>query len=102
MQGAVLATFARGAGRRRAAALSRRDEGVIEYFSYGRLLVVRLLGSMGLPIPRRCAIVAAGMLSHQQMMRWWLALPTASWASSHGDMISTGRAALGRRVLDQR
>ena len=26
-------------------------EGVIEYFSYGGLLVVLLLGSLGLPIP---------------------------------------------------
>ena len=56
-------------------------EGVIEYFSYGGLLVVLLLGSRGLPIPEEVPIVAAGMLSHQQMMRWWL---SGRWPKSPG------------------
>ena len=77
-------------------------EGVIEYFSYGGLLVVLLLGSLGLPIPEEVPIVAAGMLSHQQMMRWWLALPTCIVGVFAGDMILywAGRH-WGERVLDQ-
>ena len=77
-------------------------EGVIEYFSYGGLLVVLLLGSLGLPIPEEVPIVAAGMLSHQQMMRWWLALPACIVGVFAGDLILywAGRH-WGERVLDQ-
>ena len=77
-------------------------ESVIEYFSYGGLLVVLLLGSLGLPIPEEVPIVAAGMLSHQQMMRWWLALPACIVGVFAGDLILywAGRH-WGERVLDQ-
>ena len=77
-------------------------EGLIEYFSYGGLLVVLLLGSLGLPIPEEVPIVAAGMLSHQQVMRWWLALPTCIVGVFTGDLILywAGRH-WGERVLDQ-
>jgi membrane protein DedA with SNARE-associated domain len=77
-------------------------EGVIEYFSYGGLLVVLLLGSLGVPIPEEVPIVAAGMLSHQQVMRWWLALPTCIAGVFAGDLILywAGRH-WGERVLDQ-
>jgi membrane protein DedA with SNARE-associated domain len=77
-------------------------EGAIEYFSYGGLLVVLLLGSLGLPIPEEVPIVAAGMLSHQQVMRWWLALPTCIVGVFAGDLILywAGRH-WGERVLDQ-
>jgi membrane protein DedA with SNARE-associated domain len=77
-------------------------EGVIEYFSYGGLLVVLLLGSLGLPIPEEVPIVAAGMLSHQQVMRWWLALPTCIVGVLAGDVILywAGRH-WGERVLDR-
>jgi membrane protein DedA with SNARE-associated domain len=77
-------------------------EGAIEYFSYGGLLVVLLLGSLGLPIPEEVPIVAAGMLSHQQMMRWWLALPTCIVGVFAGDLILYGAGRhWGERVLDQ-
>ena len=77
-------------------------EGAIAYFSYGGLLVVLLLGSLGLPIPEEVPIVAAGMLSHQQVMRWWLALPTCIVGVFAGDVILywAGRH-WGDRVLDQ-
>ena len=77
-------------------------EGAIAYFSYGGLLVVLLLGSLGVPIPEEVPIVAAGMLSHQQVMRWWLALPTCIVGVFAGDLILywAGRH-WGERVLDQ-
>ena len=53
-------------------------DGVIEYFSYGALVVLLLGPGRAEEVP----IVAAGLLSHQQVMRWWLAAPRASWASS--------------------
>ena len=77
-------------------------EGAIEYFSYGGLLVVLLLGSLGLPIPEEVPIVAAGMLSHQQMMRWWLALPACIVGVFAGDLILYGAGRhWGERVIDQ-
>jgi membrane protein DedA with SNARE-associated domain len=77
-------------------------ESAIEYFSYGGLLIVLLLGSLGLPIPEEVPIVAAGMLSHQQVMRWWLALPTCIAGVFAGDLILywAGRH-WGERVLDR-
>jgi membrane protein DedA with SNARE-associated domain len=77
-------------------------EGAIEYFSYGGLLVLLLLGSLGVPIPEEVPIVAAGILSHQQVMRWWLALPTCMVGVFAGDLILywAGRH-WGERVLDQ-
>jgi len=75
---------------------------LIEYFSYGGILVVLLLGSLGMPIPEEVPIVMAGILSHQQAMRWWLALPTCIVGVMSGDMILywAGRH-WGERVLDQ-
>ena len=75
---------------------------LIESFSYGGLLLVLLLGSLGLPIPEEVPIVAAGLLSHQQIMRWWIALPTCIAGVFAGDIILywAGRH-WGERVLEQ-
>ena len=75
---------------------------LIESFSYGGLLLVLLLGSRGLPIPEEVPIVAAGLLSHQEIMRWWIALPTCIAGVFAGDIILywAGRH-WGERVLEQ-
>jgi len=75
---------------------------LIESFSYGGLLLVLLLGSLGLPIPEEVPIVAAGLLSHQEIMRWWLALPTCIVGVFVGDIVLywAGRH-WGERVLEQ-
>ena len=76
---------------------------LIESFSYGGLLLVLLLGSLGLPIPEEVPIVAAGVLSHEGLARWWLALPVCVLGVLSGDVILywTGRR-WGGRVLGWR
>jgi membrane protein DedA with SNARE-associated domain len=75
---------------------------LIEYFSYGGIFVVLLLGSLGLPIPEEVPIVTAGILSHQGTMRWWLALATCVIGVLSGDVVLywAGRH-WGDRVLEQ-
>ena len=61
-------------------------ENLIEYFSYAGVLLTLLLGSLGLPIPEEIPIVTAGLLSHQGVMRWWLALLTCMVGVFTGDL----------------
>jgi membrane protein DedA with SNARE-associated domain len=77
-------------------------EELIEYFSYAGIFCVLLLGSLGVPIPEEVAIVSAGLLSHQGVMRWWLALPTCIAGVLSGDLVLywAGRH-WGERVLEQ-
>jgi membrane protein DedA with SNARE-associated domain len=78
-------------------------ERTIEYFSYGGLLLLLLLASLGLPIPEEIPIVTAGILSHQQVMRWWLAVSTCIVGVLAGDLILYGAGRhWGERVLEQR
>src|SRR5262245_9177742 len=73
---------------------------LVEYFSYGGILLALLLGSLGLPVPEAVSIVTAGILSHQHVMRWWLALPTCIAGVFAGDLFLywAGRH-WGERVL---
>ena len=77
-------------------------EHLIEYFSYLGVLVALLLGSLGLPFPEEIPIVTAGLLSHQGVMRWWLALLTCMVGVFAGDLVLfwAGRH-WGERVLSQ-
>jgi membrane protein DedA with SNARE-associated domain len=76
---------------------------LIASLSYAGVLLVLLLGSLGLPIPEEVPIATAGILSHQQLMRWWLALPTCIVGVLSGDLLlyAAGRR-WGERVLDRR
>ena len=97
-----------GSDRRRADAdiLRARPamvERTIEYFSYGGLLLILLLGSLGLPIPEEVPIVTAGSPLHQQVMRWWLAVPTCIAGVLIGDLVLYGAGChWGERVLEMR
>ena len=69
-------------------------------FTYLGILATLLLGGLGVPIPEEMPIVAAGVLSREDLARWWLA-PPESTPSKH-----TGNVALywagrhwGERVL---
>jgi membrane protein DedA with SNARE-associated domain len=44
-----------------------------------------LLGSLGLPIPEEMPIIAAAVMSHERIVRWWLALPICLLGVLSGD-----------------
>ena len=60
---------------------------LVQRFTYGGILAVLLLSSLGLPVPEEMPIVAAGVLSHQDLAHWWLALPVCVVGALSGDMI---------------
>lgn len=72
---------------------------LLQRYTYGGILAVLLLGSLGLPVPEEMPIVAAGVLSHQDLAHWWLALPVCVVGALSGDVILywVGRR-WGRRV----
>ena len=76
---------------------------VIGSLSYAGVLLVLLAGSLGVPVPEEIPIVTAGVLSHQGVMRWWLALPTCMVGVLSGDIVLywVGRR-YGERVLEHR
>ena len=76
---------------------------VIGSLSYAGVLFVLLAGSLGVPVPEEIPIVTAGVLSHQGVMRWWLALPTCMVGGMSGDIVLywVGRR-YGERVLEHR
>jgi len=76
---------------------------LIASFSYGGLLLILLLGSLGLPVPEEVPILTAGMLSHQQVLHWWLALPTCIAGVLGGDLVLYGAGRhWGERVVEVR
>jgi len=74
---------------------------VIGSLSYAGVLLILLAGSLGVPVPEEIPIVTAGVLSHQGIMRWWLALPTCMIGVLSGDVVLywIGRR-YGERVLE--
>ena len=47
---------------------------VIEQLRYVGLFLILFAAGLGLPVPEEVPIVAAGILSHTGVFRWWLAL----------------------------
>jgi membrane protein DedA with SNARE-associated domain len=56
-------------------------------FTYLGIFAVLLLGSLGVPIPEEIPIIAAAVLSHEGIVRWWLALPVCLLGVLSGDMV---------------
>jgi membrane protein DedA with SNARE-associated domain len=75
-------------------------EHFIEQFTYVGVFVVLLLGSLGVPIPEEIPVLAAAALSHEAIVRWWIALPVCLAGVLSGDMVLywIGRR-WGERVL---
>jgi membrane protein DedA with SNARE-associated domain len=46
-----------------------------------------LLGSLGVPIPEEMPIIAAAVLSHEVLVRWWLALFVCFLGVPSGDVV---------------
>jgi membrane protein DedA with SNARE-associated domain len=78
-------------------------EEFVDNFTYLGIFAVLLLGSLGVPIPEEMPIIAAALLSHEGLVRWWLALPVCLLGVLSGDMALywVGRH-WGERVLDWR
>ena len=62
-------------------------QGFVDHFTYLGIFAVLLLGSLGVPIPEEMAIIAAAVLSHEGIIRWWLALPVCLLGVLTGDMV---------------
>ena len=60
---------------------------LLQRFTYLGILAALLLGSVGVPIPEEMPIVAAGILSHEGLARWWLALPVCVVGVLAGDVV---------------
>ncbi|HEV3347946.1 MAG TPA: DedA family protein, partial [Methylomirabilota bacterium] len=60
---------------------------LLQRFTYLGILAALLLGSLGVPIPEEMPIVAAGILSHEGLARWWLALPVCVLGVLAGDVV---------------
>jgi membrane protein DedA with SNARE-associated domain len=59
----------------------------VDYFTYLGVFAVLLLGSLGAPIPEEMPIIAAGVMSYEGIIRWWLALPVCLLGVLSGDMV---------------
>jgi membrane protein DedA with SNARE-associated domain len=59
----------------------------VDNFTYLGIFAVLLLGSLGVPIPEEMSIIAAAVLSHASIVRWWLALPICLLGVLSGDMV---------------
>jgi membrane protein DedA with SNARE-associated domain len=75
----------------------------VDNFTYLGVFAVLLLGSLGVPIPEEMPIIAAAVMSHEGVVRWWLALPVCLLGVLSGDMVLywVGRY-WGEQVLDWR
>lgn len=76
---------------------------LIENFTYLGLFVLLFGASLGVPIPEEAPIVAAGVLAHEAVVRWWIALPLCFAGVLSGDIVLywVGRH-WGERILDWR
>ncbi len=62
-------------------------QGFVEQFTYLGIFAVLVLGSLGVPIPEEMAIIAAAILSHEGVVRWWFVLPVCLVGALSGDMV---------------
>lgn len=62
-------------------------QGFVEQFTYVGIFAVLLLGSLGVPIPEEMPIIAAAVLSHEGIVRWWLAVPVCLVGVLSGDVV---------------
>jgi membrane protein DedA with SNARE-associated domain len=78
-------------------------ESFLEQFTYLGLFLVLFGAGLGLPIPEEFAVLTAGVLSREGVVRWWIALPVCLIAILAGDaaLYWIGRH-WGERILEWR
>src|SRR5437867_7451872 len=59
---------------------------LIEQLGYVGLFLILFVAGLGVPIPEELPIVAGGVLSHQLVLRWWIALPVCFVGVLSGDI----------------
>jgi membrane protein DedA with SNARE-associated domain len=62
-------------------------QGLVEQSTYVGVFLALLLASLGVPIPEEMPIIAAAVLAHEGLARWWLALPVCLAGVLSGDVI---------------
>jgi membrane protein DedA with SNARE-associated domain len=59
----------------------------VDTFTYLGIFALLVLGSLGVPIPEEMPIIAAAVLSHEGIVRWWYAVPLCLLGVLSGDMV---------------
>jgi membrane protein DedA with SNARE-associated domain len=59
----------------------------LEEFTYLGIFLALFLGGLGVPLPEEIPILTAGVLAHEGVVRWWLALPICILGVLSGDMV---------------
>jgi membrane protein DedA with SNARE-associated domain len=75
----------------------------IENFTYLGIFLVLFAAGLGVPIPEEAPVLAAGALAHEDVIRWWIALPVCIAGVLSGDIVLywVGHH-WGERILDWR
>ncbi|MGH7393257.1 MAG: DedA family protein [Candidatus Rokuibacteriota bacterium] len=60
---------------------------LIENFTYLGIFLVLFGASLGVPVPEEGPIVAAGVLAHEGVVRWWIALAVCFAGVLSGDVV---------------
>jgi membrane protein DedA with SNARE-associated domain len=60
---------------------------LIERFTYLGIFLVLFVAGLGVPIPEEAPILAAGILAHQEIIRWWLGLLVCFAGVMSGDIV---------------
>jgi membrane protein DedA with SNARE-associated domain len=78
-------------------------EQFLEEFTYAGIFIALFLGGIGVPLPEEVPVLTAGVLAHEGVVRWWLALPVCLVGVLSGDVVLywVGRH-WGERVLGWR
>src|SRR2546422_3067147 len=59
----------------------------IENFTYLGVFLMLFGAGLGLPIPEEAPVLAAGALAHENVVRWWIALPVCILGVLSGDVV---------------
>src|SRR3989442_15609072 len=59
----------------------------IENFTYLGVFLMLFGAGLGLPIPEEAPVLAAGALAHEDVVRWWIALPVCILGVLSGDVV---------------
>ena len=62
-------------------------EQFLEEFTYAGIFIALFLGGIGVPLPEEVPVLTAGVLAHEGVVRWWLALPVCVLGVLSGDIV---------------